>query len=392
MRKGIIKEAKRCVKAKQKKNKSPIKKKVLNIVQPVKKIDHRLLMRSEALESEIVLALQNRKKTIHKSSSVKSFGIMNEHIDVVSNNKSTLVKSQSLKNISQSKSKQSSVSNSTKKMNRMFATKNNIRKIVRKNSNSPVSLNSSAIEKEIMAPERNNEDIIISNINQDEYFKQSKNNCDIQNEDIQKKNNGNNSINESAQDNMSQCEIRKEIEENPKYISESIIPRNNENISDIEYADSLKENHPRNSFQIVNESITNTTSTKQITIKLKSPSNMSLTKASNNIRTNDYISCNDISSQFLSITSPIDMKKEIKPKINCFAVDDLKMAKEYISINPIKKSNKDMKYSMNHIKVSVIPLDGKYNMSNISFLSSLPRVSERVRALQMMYEYINQYK
>ena len=196
-----------------------------------------------------------------------------------------------------------------------------------------------------MAPERNNEDIIISNINQDEYFKQSKNNCDIQNEDIQKKNNGNNSINESAQDNMSQCEIRKEIEENPKYISESIIPRNNENISDIEYADSLKENHPRNSFQIVNESITNTTSTKQITIKLKSPSNMSLTKASNNIRTNDYISCNDISSQFLSITSPIDMKKEIKPKINCFAVDDLKMAKEYISINPIKKSNKDMKYS-----------------------------------------------
>ena len=137
---------------------------------------------------------------------------MNEHIDVVSNNKSTLVKSQSLKNISQSKSKQSSVSNSTKKMNRMFATKNNIRKIVRKNSNSTVSLNSSAIEKEIMAPERNNEDIIISNINQDEYFKQSKNNCDIQNEDIQKKNNGNNSINESAQDNMSQCEIRKEIE------------------------------------------------------------------------------------------------------------------------------------------------------------------------------------
>ena len=38
MRKGIIKEAKRCVKAKQKKNKSPIKTKVLNIVQPVKKI------------------------------------------------------------------------------------------------------------------------------------------------------------------------------------------------------------------------------------------------------------------------------------------------------------------------------------------------------------------
>lgn len=388
MRKGIIKEAKKCVKAKQKKNKSPIKKKVLNIVQPVKKIDHRLLMRSEALESEIILALQNRKKTIHKSSSVKSFEVMNEHINVVSNNKSTLVKSQSMKNTSQCKSKQSSATNSSKRMSKMFSTKNNIRKIVRKNSNSTVSLNSSAIEKEIIAPERNNEDIIISNINQEEYFRNSKNNCDIQNEYIQKKN----SVNESAQDNISQCEMRNEIEENPKYISESIIPRNNENISDIEYADSLKENHPRNSFQIVNESITNTTSTKQITIKLKSPSNMSLTKASNNIRTNDYISCNDISSQFLSITSPIDMKKEIKPKVNCFAVDDLKMAKEYISINPIKKSNKDMKYSMNHIKVSVIPLDGKYNMNNISFLSSLPRVSERVRNLQMMYEYINQYK
>ena len=38
MRKGIIKEAKRCVKAKQKKNKSTIKKKVLNIVQTVQHI------------------------------------------------------------------------------------------------------------------------------------------------------------------------------------------------------------------------------------------------------------------------------------------------------------------------------------------------------------------
>ena len=147
---------------------------------------------------------------------------------------------------------------------------------------------------------------------------------------------------------------------------------------------------------------------KQVNIKLHSNTsqpNIQSTKNQtssfegvNNHRTNDILACDDFSEQFLSsnkILSQISSPTNIGPsKVNTFANNDLKMAKEYISIKPIinqeNSKNQQINYKMKHIKVTVIPLDSKYNMNNISYLSSLPKVSDRMRKLQMMYDYINE--
>lgn len=147
---------------------------------------------------------------------------------------------------------------------------------------------------------------------------------------------------------------------------------------------------------------------KQVNIKLHSSTsqpNIQTTKnqtssfeALNNHRTSDILAYNDFSERFLSsnkilsqMSSPTNI---VSPKVNTFANNDLKMAKEYISIKPIinqeNMKNQKINYNMKHIKVTVIPLDSKYNMNNISYLSSLPKVTDRMRKLQMMYDYVNE--
>ena len=83
---------------------------------------------------------------------------------------------------------------------------------------------------------------------------------------------------------------------------------------------------------------------KQVNIKLHSNTsqpNIQSTKNQtssfegvNNHRTNDMLACNDFSEQFLSsnkILSQISSPTNIGPsKVNTFANNDLKMAKEYI--------------------------------------------------------------